>query len=100
MVRKCTEGVCLIESESGKDTSIVTEKADGTKRLGLFHINNKEWCGQGKTGGKCEMKCEDLINENITDDAVCAEKVLNERGFQDWDGWKRNCKGRNLPYPC
>ncbi|KAK4884112.1 hypothetical protein RN001_000383 [Aquatica leii] len=86
--------VCLIESESGKDTGKVTERADGTKSLGLFQVNDKQWCTYGKPGGKCGMSCDDLINENITDDAVCAEKVQTERGFQDWDGWKRNCKGR------
>ena len=31
-------GVCLIESESAKDTSKVTNKANGGKGLGLFQV--------------------------------------------------------------
>ncbi|KAK5649123.1 hypothetical protein RI129_004015 [Pyrocoelia pectoralis] len=50
--------VCMIESESGKDTSKVYEKANGSKNLGLFQINDRGWCEYGKAGGKCAMKCE------------------------------------------
>ena len=92
--------VCLIESESGKDTEKILEKGNGSKNLGLFQINSKGWCEFGKTGGKCAMKCEDLLNENLVDDSACAKKVQSEMGFQAWDGWLRNCKGRTLPIPC
>ncbi|XP_018325079.1 lysozyme-like [Agrilus planipennis] len=91
--------VCMIESESSKDTSKVTTKANGSKNLGIFQINSKEWCRYNQKGGKCNMKCEDLINENLEDDSSCAKKVFNEYGFQNWDGWKRSCKGRTLPLP-
>lgn len=35
-------GVCLIESESGKDTSKVTNKADFSKSYGLFQVKIKQ----------------------------------------------------------
>ncbi|XP_019881740.1 lysozyme [Aethina tumida] len=91
--------VCLIESESGKDTSKKVDKANGSKGLGLFQISSKEWCQFGKTGGKCNMKCEDLLNEDIRDDSKCAQKAFNELGFRGWAGWMRSCYGRKLPIP-
>ncbi|XP_066154693.1 lysozyme-like [Euwallacea fornicatus] len=91
--------VCLIESESGKNTAKVTEKADWTKSLGLFQINDKEWCKWGSIGGKCQIKCETLIDENIQDDSICAKKVQRDLGFRAWEGWMRSCYGRKLPFP-
>ncbi|KAJ8925448.1 hypothetical protein NQ315_009281 [Exocentrus adspersus] len=91
--------VCLIESESGKDTSKVVNKANGSKGLGLFQISSKEWCKFGSAGGKCNIKCEDLINEDITDDSICARKVEKEWGFRAWEGWMRSCYRRILPLP-
>ncbi|KAK9728527.1 C-type lysozyme/alpha-lactalbumin family [Popillia japonica] len=90
--------VCLIESESAKDTSKVTNRAKG-KYLGLFQIRSKEWCTYEKPGGKCNMKCEKLVDDDITDDAVCAKKVYNEEGFKGWSGWQRNCYGKQIPIP-
>ncbi|KAF5305101.1 hypothetical protein FQA39_LY09363 [Lamprigera yunnana] len=81
------QGVCLIESESGKDTAQVTEKADGSKNLGLFQINSKKWCRFGQKGGDCNIKCEDLLDEHIHDDSICVKKVYNHVGFQGWHGW-------------
>ncbi|CAH1101237.1 unnamed protein product [Psylliodes chrysocephalus] len=89
--------VCLIESESGRNTAKQTQKANGGTALGLFQINSKEWCKYGSPGGKCNMKCEDLTNEDIRDDSSCAQKILSQLGFNGWDGWKRSCYGRTYP---
>ncbi|KYB26736.1 lysozyme [Tribolium castaneum] len=91
--------VCLIESESAKDTSKVTNRANGSKGLGLFQISSKEWCTYNTPGGKCNMKCEDLVNEDIADDSSCAKKMHGELGFRGWEGWKRSCYRRKLPIP-
>ncbi|CAH1163512.1 unnamed protein product [Phaedon cochleariae] len=89
--------VCLVESESGRNTEKQVAKANGGTALGLFQINSKQWCTFGKTGGKCNMKCEDLLNENIRDDSACAQKIQSEQGFKAWDGWRRSCYGRTYP---
>ncbi|XP_074042535.1 lysozyme [Leptinotarsa decemlineata] len=89
--------VCLIESESGKDTSKQVVKANGGKALGLFQINSKEWCQFGRPGGKCNMKCEDFLDEDIANDSVCAKKIQSELGFRYWEGWTRSCYGRSYP---
>ncbi|KAL3288187.1 hypothetical protein HHI36_002637 [Cryptolaemus montrouzieri] len=87
--------VCLIESESGKNTSSIKYKANRSQGLGIFQIRSKDWCTFHRKGGICNVRCEDMLDENITDDATCAQKF----GFRAWDGWKRNCKGRKLPLP-
>nr|QPG92857.1 lysc [Lasioderma serricorne] len=91
--------VCLVESESGKNTSKIYNKANGSVNLGLFQINNKEWCEYGRQGGNCHVKCEDLLDEDLTDDTACAKQIFSEKGFQSWDGWKRACYGRKLTIP-
>ncbi|ERL92748.1 hypothetical protein D910_10057 [Dendroctonus ponderosae] len=55
--------VCMIESESAKNTSKVTERADRSKSLGLFQINDKVWCKWGAAGGKCQVKCESDLSQ-------------------------------------
>lgn len=91
--------VCLIESESAKNTSKVTVKANGSTSYGLFQINSKEWCKPGTAGGKCRAKCEDFIDDDIRDDSVCAKLIQAELGFRNWEGWNRSCYRRNLPFP-
>lgn len=50
-------GICLVEAESGRSTTKVTEYPN-YKSYGLFQINSKEWCRSGKRGGDCNMRCE------------------------------------------
>ncbi|XP_056640295.1 lysozyme-like [Diorhabda sublineata] len=89
--------VCLIEAESGRDTSKEVIKANGGKGLGLFQINSKDWCTFGKPGGKCNAKCEDFLDEELTKDAACAKKIESLLGFRNWEGWTRSCYNREYP---
>lgn len=43
------------------------------------------------------MKCEDFLNDDISDDARCAKQIYNRHGFQGWPGWVNKCRGRALP---
>ncbi|CAG9853934.1 unnamed protein product [Phyllotreta striolata] len=89
--------VCMIESESGRDTSKQVNKANGGRALGLFQINSKEYCTFGRPGGKCNAKCEDFLDEELTKDAACAKKIQSDLGFRYWQGWTRSCYGRSYP---
>lgn len=53
-----TLGVCLIEAESGADTSKVTEFPNLSTSYGVFQVNSKEWCRKGRRGGECSVRCE------------------------------------------
>lgn len=73
----------------------------------------------GYVGGKCKVRCEgelsafsivrrdniivirnqfynpfeiDLLNDDITKSAQCAQIVLNTEGFKAWKGWEKSCK--------
>ncbi|XP_055839269.1 lysozyme-like [Episyrphus balteatus] len=84
--------ICMIEHESGRDTTKVSRKPNGSASYGIFQINSKGWCTIGRKGGICNTKCEDFLNDNITDDVACAKKIYAREGFQHWSGWVRNCK--------
>ncbi|KAK7790150.1 hypothetical protein R5R35_009359 [Gryllus longicercus] len=95
---KLRDWVCLVESESGRETSIKSrQNKDGSYDYGLFQINSRYWCGIGKVGGDCKMKCEDLLNDDISDDSRCAKKIYARHKFLAWNGWKSKCRDKRLP---
>ncbi|XP_005187512.3 lysozyme [Musca domestica] len=89
--------VCLVENESGRSTSKVMQLSNQSVGYGLFQINSKNWCRKGRKGGICNIKCEDFLNDEISDDSRCAMQIFNRHGFQAWPGWMNKCRGRSLP---
>lgn len=93
-----TNWICLMRSESNMDTTRVTgPKAASSYSFGILQINSAEWCTRGRTGGKCNKRCEDFLNDDIQDDIVCARKIFDQKGFNAWDGWTKKCKNKPLP---
>ncbi|KDR16709.1 lysozyme-like [Zootermopsis nevadensis] len=85
--------VCLAESESGLNSNVVgSVNRDGSLDNGIFQINNRYWCKNGRKGGDCNIKCEDLKNDNIADDIGCAKKIYKRHGFNAWYGWRSKCQ--------
>ncbi|XP_015599045.1 lysozyme [Cephus cinctus] len=90
--------VCLMQSESNLNTELVTgPKTASSYSYGIFQINSSRWCARGRRGGACNLKCEDLLNDDIQDDIGCAKKIFNTEGFKAWPGWMRQCKMKPLP---
>ena len=56
--------MCLVEAESGRSTNKITEY-NTYKSYGLFQINSKEYCKEGKKGGLCGMRCEGTFSSVI-----------------------------------
>ncbi|KAH8315110.1 lysozyme [Drosophila kikkawai] len=89
--------ICLLEHESDLDTSRITSNPNGTRNYGLFQINSR-FCQEGRRGGICNVKCEDLLEENLMEASVCAKRIHSSDGFQHWNGWQRHCRNtQNLP---
>ncbi|XP_060807844.1 lysozyme-like [Amyelois transitella] len=88
--------VCLIEQQSERNTSALVTKSPRRKYYGLFQIGS-EWCKEGRKGGKCDISCEALLDDDIKDDSVCALKVFELEGFKYWSKWEARCKGQTLP---
>ncbi|ALC41413.1 CG11159 [Drosophila busckii] len=89
--------VCLVEAESGRSTSKSMQLPNQSVSYGLFQINSKNWCRKGRRGGICNIKCEEFLNDEISDDSRCAMQIFNRHGFQAWPGWIAKCRGRTLP---
>merc|ERR1711944_138258 len=92
--------ICLAEGESQFNSSAIgSMNWDGSKDFGLFQISEKYWCLPGvKRATGCKLKCEDLIDDDITDDVKCVLTIYNEHeglsgnGFNAWVAWKNRCK--------
>nr|AFI81522.1 c-1 lysozyme [Periplaneta americana] len=86
--------LCLAKSESGLRSHVVGgPNRNKSFDYGIFQINNKYWCGEGKRGGDCNLNCADLKNDNIGDDIECARKIQRRHGFKGWYGWQKKCQG-------
>ncbi|XP_071051651.1 uncharacterized protein [Onthophagus taurus] len=89
--------VCIATYESGLNTSAV---GSGGQYYGIFQISKEYWCYPGKG---CDLLCDHLIDDNISDDVMCAKKIYNEtlrrrkNGFLAWAGYYR-CKDAGDKY--
>ncbi|XP_069356129.1 uncharacterized protein Lrt [Maniola hyperantus] len=88
--------VCLIEQESDRNTAAHTVKTSRKQYYGLFQIGS-EWCKEGRRGGKCNVSCESLLDDDIKDDCACAYQIFEQEGFKYWTKWDARCKGQRLP---
>ncbi|XP_075975947.1 lysozyme-like [Anticarsia gemmatalis] len=91
--------VCLVEAESSFQTNIKGgPNTDGSYDWGLFQINDRYWCNAANWPGKgCDVRCSDLLLDDITQASSCAKKILAYQGLDAWYGWVNHCKGRWLP---
>lgn len=83
--------ICIIQQQSSFNTSALgASNAIGTQSYGLFQISEQYWCSNGNNDKGCSIGCSSLIDQNIADDVLCAQKIFNEHqrifgnGFQAW----------------
>nr|XP_060618704.1 lysozyme C-like [Anolis sagrei ordinatus] len=98
--RRVADWVCLVQHESSYNTRAVNVNSNKSRDYGLFQINSKYWCDDGKTQGSknaCRTKCNKFLDDNIDDDIRCARKIAQEaKGLTPWVGWNKHCKGKDL----
>ncbi|KAM8974491.1 lysozyme C-like [Pelodytes ibericus] len=91
--------ICMAMHESGYNTTAVNNNGD-TRDYGIFQINSKWWCNDGKTTGSknaCGISCQSFLDDNIMDDIVCAKRIVRDPNrMSAWVAWTNKCKGRNL----
>ncbi|XP_045115264.1 lysozyme C-like isoform X1 [Portunus trituberculatus] len=96
--------VCIAQYESTFNTKAHNKQnSDGSQDYGLFQLNNKYWCGNTHKN-ECNMPCEALLDEDITDDVRCMKKIIRETekwkgkgtGLTAWVAYVNRCKDRNL----
>ncbi|XP_058458154.1 uncharacterized protein LOC131434908 [Malaya genurostris] len=94
--------VCIAYHESRFNTSAEGRlNADGSGDHGLFQISDIYWCSATNFPGKaCGVTCEDLRNNDISDDIRCLRKIFDEHqrisgnGFTAWTVYRPYCQGR------
>lgn len=62
--------------------------------LGIYAIGRAWWCGQDEPGGNCNVKCSDLLDDDIADDVACANQILQSDGLNAWRKSETECKQR------
>uniref|UniRef100_A0A8C6Z3L0 lysozyme n=1 Tax=Nothoprocta perdicaria TaxID=30464 RepID=A0A8C6Z3L0_NOTPE len=70
--------LCMAFYESNFDTAAKSVNADGSTSFGIFQINNRLWCTDERSPSEnlCRVACTDLLTSDITDDIICAKKIV------------------------
>lgn len=80
--------VCIIsDSEAIRDT----QHSSGI--AGIYGIKKRKWCGkESEASGGCKIECSKLIDDDISDDIVCVNKILATEGLEEgWDLKEEDC---------
>ncbi|KAM9734728.1 lysozyme C-like [Menidia menidia] len=91
--------VCLTRHESNFNTNAVNRNTDGSTDYGIFQINSRWWCnnGQGQTSNACNIRCSDLLSDNVGVAINCAKRVVRDpNGIGAWVAWRNHCRGQDL----
>ncbi|XP_062552424.1 uncharacterized protein LOC134217636 [Armigeres subalbatus] len=97
--------VCIAYHESSFNTSAEGRlNADGSGDHGLFQISDIYWCSPPGNGWACGISCDDLKDNDISDDVQCIRKIFDEHqrlsgdGFNAWSVYKPYCQGKSDSY--
>ncbi|XP_044535770.1 lysozyme C [Gracilinanus agilis] len=93
--------VCLAKWESDFNTRATNyNPGDRSTDYGVFQINSRYWCNDGKTPGAvnaCGIPCNALLTKNITTAIKCAKRVVRDpNGILAWVAWRNHCQGRDV----
>uniref|UniRef100_A0A8C9Q4A2 Alpha-lactalbumin n=1 Tax=Spermophilus dauricus TaxID=99837 RepID=A0A8C9Q4A2_SPEDA len=96
------EWVCIIFHSSGYDTQTIVKNNDSTE-YGLFQISNKFWCGSSQNSQSrnfCDISCDKFLDDELTDDKMCAKKILDQKGIDYWLAHKPLCSDNLEQWSC
>ncbi|XP_004479241.1 lysozyme C [Dasypus novemcinctus] len=93
--------MCLARWESDYDTQAINfNPGDKSTDYGIFQINSRYWCNDGKTPGAvngCGISCNVLLQDDITQAVKCAERVVSDpQGIRAWVAWRIHCKNQDV----
>ncbi|XP_078242574.1 lysozyme C, milk isozyme-like [Pogona vitticeps] len=87
------EYVCMADYSSRLDT-LYYENTRGIPRYGIFQLSGIEWCDNGrhKSENKCNTSCDNFLDDDVTDDALCVKKVVESTmDMSAWPVFKKYC---------
>ncbi|XP_062827727.1 lysozyme C, milk isozyme [Anolis carolinensis] len=85
--------VCAADYSSKLDT-FYYENTRGTPRYGIFQISGLEWCNNGrhKSPNKCNTSCDNFLDDDIVDDALCVKKIVaSTKNMKAWPVYQKYC---------
>ncbi|XP_021030624.1 lysozyme C-like [Mus caroli] len=93
--------VCLAKWESHFNTNTTRfNPEDYSTSYGIFQINSRFWCNDGKTPGSknlCRISCKALLKNNIRPAVLCAKRIMKDpQGIYSWARWIKHCENKNL----
>ncbi|XP_046906345.1 lysozyme C isoform X2 [Hypomesus transpacificus] len=92
--------VCLAKWESNYNTEAINHNTDGSTDYGIFQINSRYWCDDGRTPGSkniCGIRCRELLTDNIQTAIRCAKRVAQDpNGIKAWVAWRCHCQNQDL----
>ncbi|XP_070265856.1 lysozyme C-like [Myotis yumanensis] len=93
--------MCLAKWESSYNTRATNNNpGDKSTDYGIFQINSRYWCNDGKTPGAvnaCGIPCTDLLQDDITKAATCAKRVVKDpQGIKAWVAWRNHCQNKDV----
>ncbi|XP_017401371.2 alpha-lactalbumin [Cebus imitator] len=96
------EFICTMFHTSGYDTQAMVENK-GSTEYGLFQISNKHWCKSNQVPQSrniCDISCDKFLDDDITDDIMCAKKILDIKGIDYWLAHKALCSDNLEQWLC
>lgn len=81
--------VCVADTRSKFDSSgdLMTNSF-----LGIYRFGKQWWCGVDVPGGGCNLTCDKLVDNDITDDIKCALETIKRTGTGAWELKDSNCR--------
>lgn len=99
--------LCIAQQQSAMSTAKVSAlDAEGFRSFGIFQINEKFWCSAQVPGKACNLRCEDLLDNDISNDIECSTRIFNEHqriygnGFQAWKAYEPYCQNAQPAHDC
>ncbi|XP_040844420.1 alpha-lactalbumin isoform X2 [Ochotona curzoniae] len=97
-----SEWICTLFHTSGLDTQITVNNNDSTE-YGIFQISDKLWCKSKqnpRSRNICDIACEKFLDDDLTDDIMCAKKILDKEGIDHWLAHKPLCSENLEQWVC
>ncbi|KAM5287696.1 lysozyme C [Ctenodactylus gundi] len=93
--------MCLARWESNYNTQATNyNPGDGSTDYGIFQINSRYWCNDGKTPGAvnaCGIPCSVLLQDDVNQAVTCAKRVVSDpQGIHAWVAWRAHCQNQDL----
>ncbi|XP_044029810.1 lysozyme C-like [Siniperca chuatsi] len=91
--------VCLSKWESDYNTRAVNHNTDGSTDYGIFQINSRWWCDNGRTqsSNACHIRCSELLTDDVSVAINCAKRIVRDpNGIRAWVAWRNHCQNRDL----